>query len=80
MYLVTTCSTLEPIFYTLVHSSVLQVAVAGRQEKQGLLCWPYKKYNCVKNIFIDLDIIFICVMSTKLPMISLVEVELQYPT
>ncbi len=49
----------------------------GRQGKQGLLCWPYKKCNCVKNVFIDyLGIIFICVMSTKLPMISLVEVEL----
>ncbi len=33
--------------------------------------------NCVKNVFIDyLGIIFICVMSTKLPMISLVEAEL----
>ncbi len=31
--------------------------------------------------FIDyLGIIFICVMSSKLPMISLVEVELEYPT
>ncbi len=36
---------------------------------------------CEKNVFIEyLGIIFICVMSTKLPMISLVEVELEYPT
>ncbi len=35
----------------------------GRQGQQGLLCWPYKKSNCVKNVFIDyLGIIFICGM------------------
>ncbi len=56
-------------------------AVVGRQGQRGLLCWPYKKYNWVKHVFIDyLTIIFICVMSTKLSMISLVEAELEYPT
>ncbi len=55
--------------------------MVGRQGQQGLLCWPYKKLNSVKNVFIDyLGIILICVMSTKLSMISLVEVELEYPT
>ncbi len=53
-------------------------AVVGRQGQQGLLVWPYIKYNCVKNVFIYyLGIIFICVMSTKLSMISLVEGELE---
>ncbi len=57
-------------------------AVVGHQGQQGPLCWPYKKKkNCVKNIFCDyLGIIFICVMSTKLPIICLVEAELEYPT
>ncbi len=42
---------------------------------------PIKNKIVWKNVFIDyLGIIFICVMSTKLPMISLVEVELEYPT
>ncbi len=55
--------------------------MVGRQGQQGLLCWPYKKLNCVKNVCIDyLGIIFICVMSTELPMISLIEAELEYPT
>ncbi len=41
---------------------------------------PIKKINCVKNIFIDyLGMLFICVMSTTLPMISLVEAELDCP-
>ncbi len=54
--------------------------MVGRLGQQGLLCWPYKK-KCVKNLFIDyLGIIFICVMSTKLPKISFVEAELEYPT
>ncbi len=39
---------------------------------------PIKKCNCVKNICIDyFGIILICVITTKL--ISLVEVELEYP-
>ncbi len=37
--------------------------------------------NCVKNVFMDyLGIILICVMSTKLPRISLVKAELEHPT
>ncbi len=55
--------------------------VVGRQGQQGLLCWPYKKLNCENLFCIDyLGIIFICVMSTKLPRISLVEAELENPT
>ncbi len=39
---------------------------------------PLKNKIVWKSFFIDyLGIIFICVMSTKLPMISLVEVELE---
>ncbi len=54
------------------------ITVVDRQGWQDLLCWPYKKLNCVKNVFIDyLAIIFICVM---LPRISLVEAGLEYPT
>ncbi len=60
------------MFFTVFNSEVDTGlnAVVGRQG-------PYKKYNCVKNFFLDyLAIIFISVMSTKLPMISLVKIEL----
>ncbi len=41
----------------------------------------YTQWWACENVYIDyLGIIFICVMSSKLPMISLVEVELEYPT
>ncbi len=46
----------------------------------GFLSWAYKN-KIVNNVFIDyLGIIFICVMSTTLPTISLVETELEFPT
>ncbi len=39
------------------------------------------EYICLKKKIIDCTgISFICVVSTKLPMISLVEAELEYPT
>ncbi len=42
------------------------MALVDRQGQQGLLCWPYKKCNCVKKKCIDyLGIILICVMSTN---------------
>ncbi len=63
------------MFFTVFNSEVDTGlnAVVGRQG-------PYKKYNCVKKFFYlgfdYLGIIFISVMSTKLPMISLVKIEL----
>ncbi len=54
--------------------------VVGCQGQQGFLSWAYKN-KIVNNVFIDyLGIIFICVMSTTLPTISLVETELEFPT
>ncbi len=56
--------------------------MVGHQGQQGLLSYPYTKYNYVKNVFIDYFLyhFHLCKMSTKLLMISIVEAQLEYPT